>query len=194
MDLEVVAPLAENGRNEGVQKTPLALALVGLPGVGKTTVASLAAAMLDVLVIDIDSQFEKIFKMTIANCFAEHGEGFFRQCEERILLDAVAGDAGVISTGGGVVVQPSNRTLLKCNTFCIYLFDIPDAIFQRVGLFSQRPMFESVDALEKLRSLHSSRHAHYIESAHETLDINGLTALQTAEKVLSLYKNGRTDL
>jgi shikimate kinase len=169
------------------------LALVGLPGVGKTTVAAIVAEMLDVPLVDIDSQFEKLFKLTIAGCFSGRGEDFFRESESHLLLAALSGVSSIVSTGGGIVLASLNRSLLRRKSFCIYLHDTPDAIFERIGCLGSRPIFNSVDALNKLGSLYLSRHPLYIESAHETLDVNGLSALLVAEKAVSLYKNDRTD-
>ena len=94
----------------------MAKVLLGFMGAGKSTIARNLAPDF----VDMDTLIEERLGMPIARFFSEKGEAAFRQIEEEVLADLLKTDQ-VISTGGGIVISPRNRALLKQNPDNIYL-------------------------------------------------------------------------
>ena len=87
--------------------------LVGLPGSGKTTVGRQLARRLQLPFADSDHAIEARLGCSIREFFEREGEARFRDVEEEVIDSLTAGPAGVLSTGGGVVIRPANREHLK---------------------------------------------------------------------------------
>src|SRR5690606_36205647 len=92
---------------EGAQKGPLegSLVLVGLMGVGKSTIGRRLAARLGLPFVDADEEIEKAAGMTIQDIFDRHGEPAFRDGERRVIARLIDGKPKVIATGGGAFVN-----------------------------------------------------------------------------------------
>jgi len=89
------------------------LYLVGLMGVGKSTVGKKLASRLGMSFIDCDQELERRNGVTVTTIFDIEGEAGFRKRETRLLEELAEQDIGIIATGGGVVTQQANRELLK---------------------------------------------------------------------------------
>jgi shikimate dehydrogenase len=97
------------------------IALIGMPGCGKSTVGRIFAQMTGRPFADIDERVEAAAGKSIPQIFAEDGEETFRQLETRILGGEARKSGMVIATGGGVVTRPENLDLLRQNSFIVYL-------------------------------------------------------------------------
>jgi shikimate kinase len=81
--------------------------------------------------------------------------------------------AGVLSTGGGVVLRESNRVNLRSRTRVVYLNSTPDELFRRLKHDKSRPLLQVADPLGRLRDLHTQRDPLYRETAHFNIDSGG---------------------
>lgn len=147
-----------------------ALALVGLPGSGKTTVGRQLARRLGVDFIDTDAVIEQHLGESIRSFFEREGEDRFRDVETEVLLGLIAGlPAGgapaVLSTGGGIVLRPANRAALASAAATLYLRSSPEELFRRLRHDTQRPLLQVADPLKKLRDLFHVRDPLYRETA-----------------------------
>ena len=155
----------------------MAKVLLGFMGAGKSTIAR----GLDPDFVDMDAMLEERLGMSIARFFEEKGEAAFRQVEEEVLADLLKTDQ-VISTGGGIVISPRNRDLLKENSDNIYLKADFETLYQRISADkdNQRPLFLN-NSKEDLAAIFNERQAWYEEVATKVIDVTTLTPKQIVE-------------
>lgn len=157
----------------------MAKVLLGFMGAGKSTIAR----ELDPNYIDMDVLIEKRIGMSIAEFFAEKGEGAFRQIESEVLAELLKTEQ-VVSTGGGVVISPLNRDLLKTNSDNIYLKADFETLYQRISADknNQRPLFLS-KTKEELQKIFQERESWYEEVASKVVDVTRLSPEEIAEEL-----------
>jgi shikimate kinase len=146
------------------------LALIGLPGSGKSTVGRQLARRLQLPFFDSDHVIEQRLGCTIRAYFEREGEDRFRDVEESVIDELTGNQEGVLSTGGGVVLRAANRQHLRERTRVIYLNSSPDALFRRLRHDMNRPLLQVADPLGRLRELHTLRDPLYRETAHFTIE------------------------
>jgi shikimate kinase len=146
------------------------IALVGMPGGGKSTVGRQLARRISATFWDTDAAIEKTIGCTIGQFFEQHGEARFREVEEAVLAKMVGADGGVIATGGGIVTRGANRVLLREHTHCVYLRSSPEELFRRLRHDTKRPLLQVADPLSKLRQLFAERDPLYREAAHFVIE------------------------
>ena len=157
----------------------MAKVLLGFMGSGKTTIAR----KLDPDFVDMDALLEDRLGMPIARFFEEKGEAAFRQLEEEVLADLLKTDK-VISTGGGIVISPRNRALLKQNPDNIYLKADFETLYQRISADkdNQRPLFLK-NSKEGLAAIFDERQAWYEEVASQIVDVSNLNPDEIIEEL-----------
>lgn len=163
---------------ESVQR----IVLIGLSGVGKSSVGGLLADRLGWRMIDTDQQIEHAFGAAIPDIFLAHGEAAFRQQERSSVLDALANDQVVISCGAGAVVDPSLWTsdlLGRGDTLVVSLDADPETSLQRLvsqaqaeGANVERPMLAGSDPLARIVALKGQRQESY-DAADITIITDG---------------------
>ena len=157
----------------------MAKVLLGFMGAGKSTIAR----GLDPDFVDMDAMLEERLGMSIARSFEEKGEAAFRQIEEEVLADLLKTDQ-VISTGGGIVISPRNRDLLKENSDNIYLKADFETLYQRISADedNQRPLFLK-NSKEGLAAIFNERKAWYEEVASQIVDVSSLNPDEIIEEL-----------
>ena len=157
----------------------MAKVLLGFMGSGKTTIAR----KLDPDFVDMDALLEDRLGMPIARFFEEKGEAAFRQLEEEVLSDLLKTDK-VISTGGGIVISPRNRALLKQNPDNIYLKADFETLYQRISADkdNQRPLFLK-NSKEDLAVIFKERQAWYEEVASQIVNVSSLNPDEIIEEL-----------
>jgi shikimate kinase len=146
------------------------LALVGLPGSGKSTVGRQLGRRLGLSFQDSDHVIEQRIGCSIRSFFEREGEAAFRDLEQQVIAELAQGEPCVLATGGGAVLRPANRQILRERTHAIYLRSAPEEVFRRLKHDVQRPLLQVSDPLQRLRELHAARDPLYAETAHFVID------------------------
>lgn len=131
--------------------------LVGMMGVGKTTVGRRLAQRLHVDFADADQAIVDAAGMAITEIFARFGEGYFRDGERRVIARLLDGRPKVLATGGGAFVCDATRALILERATAIWLHADLDTLVERVGRRQHRPLLHGRDARSALRELSVAR-------------------------------------
>ncbi len=170
----------------GMSPTCDHLVLVGLMGVGKTTVGKRLAEILGWSLVDSDAQVEARVGRTVREIFERDGEPAFRVLETEALRDALDGPGPtIVAAAGGVVLSEENRRLLqRPNVEVVWLRADPSVLVARAATGDHRPLLED-DPAGVLARMAVDREPLYREVADVTIDVAGLTPDQVAETVLA---------
>jgi len=147
------------------------IALVGMPGGGKSTVGRQLARQLGMRFIDTDSEIEARIGEPIRAFFDRAGEAAFRDLESEVLAEILTREGEfVLATGGGIVLREANRQMLRNAATVLYLRSTPEELFRRLRHDTQRPLLQVRDPLQKLRELYMQRNPLYRSCAHFVLE------------------------
>ena len=146
------------------------IVLVGLPGVGKSTVGPAVAGALHIDFVDLDEAISNQVGLPASDIIREQGEPAFRAIEAATLRTLLEEDI-VIATGGGVVVTEACRDLLKREAMVLWLDAEVDVLLTRVQA-GDRPLLAG-DLSERLGQLRIERASWYREVASKQIDANG---------------------
>ncbi|MGE0773490.1 MAG: shikimate kinase [Sphingomonadaceae bacterium] len=136
--------------------------LIGLMGVGKSTVGKRLAARLNLPFVDADHAIEEAAGLSVPEIFERFGEAHFRDGERRVIARLVEGEPKVIATGGGAFMQPDTRRLILDRAIAIWLDADVDVLVERVRRRSgSRPLLKNRDEREVLRELAAVRNPVY---------------------------------
>jgi shikimate kinase len=169
------------------------IVLVGMMGVGKSSVGRRLAARLSIPFVDADSEIENAAKMTIPEIFARHGEAYFRSGEARVHARLLDSGPQVLATGGGAFMNEDTRALIKLKGVSIWLHADLDVLLRRTSKRrSDRPLLQTEDPTATLRALLAEREPTYAladltvqsrEVPHEAIVADVMTALAAYLKV-----------
>ena len=158
--------------------------LVGLMGAGKSTVGRILARRLGKRFVDTDHEIEKRNGVTIPVIFEIEGEDGFRRREQEVLADLAQEQDLVLSTGGGIVLKPENREVLRNHGFVVYLNARPELLAERTRHDRTRPLLNVEDPLTRLRELHGVRDPLYREVAHAVVETGRGAPQQVVQAIL----------
>ncbi len=167
------------------RQSPPHLILVGLPGVGKTTIGRAAARQLSRKFLDFDEEIEKRSGMNVREIFRLKGEEHFRALEFALTKELSGSGGMVLSPGGGWITQTDSVELLRSAGRIIYLRASPEAVAKRLKRVETRPLLAGRDPVVALRELYAKRRALY-ETADIVLDTERLARQQLITKLVEL--------
>ncbi len=140
------------------------IVLVGMMGVGKTSVGRKLAQVLHLPFVDADEEIVSAAQMSIAEMFERYGEAYFRDGERRVIARLVDGDRKVIGTGGGAFVNAETRAMILARTVAVWLDSEVETLLERVGRKDSRPLLRNGDPREILTRLRTERAPFYAEA------------------------------
>lgn len=164
------------------------ITLVGYRGTGKSTVAALLAARYGCTWADADAVLEERLGTTIATLVRDRGEAAFRDAETAVLRDLLAGDVGVLATGGGVVLRAENRDLLRHRGRPVVWLTAPaDVVRGRLAADpltpDRRPALAGADPLAEIDEALAVRAPLYREVADAAFDTAGTPPAEVADRI-----------
>lgn len=140
------------------------IALVGLMGVGKTSVGRRLAHALGLPFRDADVEVESAAGRSIPQIFADLGEPAFREGERRVIGRLLEGPPHVLATGGGAFISPETRALIKAHAISIWLKTDLEVLARRIGRKDNRPLLAGKDPMDVLRAQAEARYPAYAEA------------------------------
>jgi shikimate kinase len=158
--------------------------LVGMMGVGKTTVGRLLAERLGIPFLDSDAQVVANTGRTVPEIFAESGEAAFRAEESKALRQAAQGDDAVVAVAGGAVLDPANRAVLKGAGPVVWLRASVETMAKRVGRGDGRPLLDE-DPGVALARLYPVRRPLYESLADVVVDVDDVRPEEVVEKIVA---------
>ena len=140
------------------------IVLVGLMGVGKSSVGKKLAQRLSLPFVDADDAIEEAHDLSIAEIFEKFGEPYFRDGERRVIARLMDGRPKVIATGGGAFMQAETRALILSHAYSIWIDANIETLVQRVARRNTRPLLVGRDPAEVLGELAAVRNPVYAEA------------------------------
>ncbi len=169
------------------------IVLVGLMGVGKTTVGRRLAKRLGMGFVDSDHEIELAAGMSVGDIFDTYGEEDFRSGERRVIARLLDGKPQVVATGGGAFINAKTRAMIKSAGLSIWLDADIDVLVERTSRRDTRPLLKQGDPETILRKLAEERAPLYAEA-----DLKVTSSVGPHEKVVdhmlkALRKFGQTN-
>ena len=157
--------------------------LVGLMGVGKSTVGRRLAALLQRDFVDADEEIEDAAQMSISEIFSEFGEAYFRDGERRVIARLIEERHGVIATGGGAFVNEETRALILDQAIAVWIDADIATLVERTSRRNTRPLLRQGDPEKILTRLHSERKPFYSQAPIHIRSEDG-PHMTTANRIL----------
>jgi shikimate kinase len=164
--------------------------IIGMTGVGKTTIAKLLSKALDYNFADIDKAIEDRCGVDIPTIFAIEGESGFRYRETEELSKILSYTNYIISTGGGIVTRPENLDLMsKSNSAIIYLTADIKNIIRRVSYnIKKRPLLDQTNLEVNINNIYNQRHHLYTQIANIIIDTTDSNINKTLSNIVKSLK------
>jgi shikimate kinase len=161
--------------------------LTGFMGCGKTSVGRILSARLGYEFVDLDEAIVNDAGVTIKEIFSSQGEPAFRELETRVLSALAARTGRVVSTGGGAVIAPQNRELMRKSGSIVNLTATVEAIVCRLTGDCDRPLLQNDPSLERVRSMLAAREEFYAD-ADLRIDTTDKSVQAVADEIIDSLK------
>ena len=164
--------------------TPTNIALIGFMGSGKTSIGKYLARTLGYKFLDSDRLVEKKANCSIAEIFEKQGEKKFRELESAVLKDLFGKKNIVLATGGGAILDPQNRTILRDLGTVVWIHATTDTLFDRAIRDTKRPLLNVEYPRQTFNELLKKRLPIYEASCHVQIDTTNLSYEPTIESIV----------
>ncbi len=163
------------------------LILLGMMGVGKSTIGKILAKKLKFRLFDTDKLIEKKNLMTIAEIFKKKGEDFFRDQEEKIVTNCLDGKRKVISLGGGAFINKKIRDTVLLSGVSFFLDVDLKILCLRLEKSKKRPLLTGKNLKTNLTNIMESRQTIY-KLANHKINCNNLKPNEIADQIMKRYE------
>lgn len=149
--------------------------IIGMMGSGKTTLGKILAKHFELIFLDMDLLIEERESSTISKIFHDQGELYFRIVEKDVLFN-ISGSEKIISTGGGIIINPENVLLMKARGHVIYLNASPSILVKRLANdIDNRPLLDYNSLNKKIVELYNNRKNLYEAAADDIVNVDNLS-------------------
>jgi shikimate kinase len=162
--------------------------LIGPMGSGKTAVGRRLATLLGLPFFDSDAEIEKRTGVDIRYIFEKEGEARFRERERDVIADLTALEGVVVATGGGVILDATNRERLATTGTIVYLETTIDTLVRRTKAAKTRPLLMSDDPRAVLERMMLARRPLYEQAADVRIETTGRQVRAVAADILERLK------
>ena len=166
------------------------LVLLGMMGVGKTTIGKIVAKKQGLQFIDTDQNIEEKCAMKISEIFKKKGEKFFRIEEEKVILKALKKSDCVIALGGGAFINKIIRSNILKNTISVWLDINLKTLNKRVKWNKKRPLLNENNNQKKIYELYSERKNIYRLANHKIV-CDDMSKENIVKKIMIFYENNQ---
>ena len=163
------------------------LVLLGMMGVGKSTIGKIVAKKQKLEFIDTDNRIEEKFSMEIVDIFKKKGEEFFRIEEEKEVLQSIEKSNCVIALGGGAFINEAIRNKILKKTTSIWLDCDLKILYDRIKWNKKRPLLNNEDVQKKIDDLYAKRKNIY-KLANYKINCDNQNKENIVEKIISFYE------
>lgn len=175
--------------SKGIQSRsllPRHIILIGFMGAGKTTVGKGLSKMLGLPFVDLDEAIVAQEGMSVSQIFEEKGEAAFRELEAKMLRQILQGEGGILSCGGGIILNPDNITCLKEAGAVFWLRAQPDTLYQRLRGDTGRPLLKDKLTLTYIDALLTERWGKYLAAADHMVETDGRSTEEIGEEIIKM--------
>lgn len=159
--------------------------LIGMPGAGKTTVGKLLAKRTGATFMDVDREIVIRTGVTITSIFDIEGETAFRARETALIAELVTNTNMVLATGGGAILSPENRVILRANGHVVYLKARLDELWERTRRDTNRPLLAHANPQAVLAQLFAVREPLYKQTAHLSVETGRQSVGRLADYIVN---------
>src|SRR5690554_1540856 len=147
--------------------------LVGMMGVGKSTIGRKLAQLFHLPFADADDEIEKAAQMSVSEIFERFGEEYFRDGERRVIARLLDSGPMVVATGGGAFAQAATRALILERGIAVWLDSDVATLVDRVSRNDNRPLLRAGDPVEIITRLKAERESAYAEATIKVMSNSG---------------------
>ena len=159
-----------------------------MPGSGKSTIGKGLAKSLGRPFVDLDHEIESRCGVAIPVIFEIEGEQGFRKRETQVLEEVAAQSNAVVATGGGAILAPHNRAVLKANGTVIYLKASIEELFRRTSRDRNRPLLATNDPKLRLQELFEHRSPIYDAMADLVVETGSTSVSSVVQQIVTRIK------
>lgn len=156
-------------------------------GTGKSTIGNYLAKELGWTLLDTDTEIETLEKCSIRTLFEEKGEAYFREQETALCQTLSAQSQTIISTGGGIVLNPENIKTLRENGFVVWLKATAATLKKRLHTDQTRPLLMQTSEDDPITTRLNNRAPLYQQTAHFSVDTDTQTPEDIAQTIIDEY-------
>jgi shikimate kinase len=160
--------------------------LIGYRGTGKSTVGTIVAARLGLILFSTDAEIVKSAGQSIPEIVEQHGWEYFRDLEAKVCRELAGRTGLVVDTGGGAILRPRNVEVLKETGRLFWLTASVETIAERIGQNSQRPSLTGTKSfLDEIQDVLRERTPKYQAAADYVIETDRKPATQVADEILA---------
>ena len=163
------------------------LFLTGFMGTGKSSVGVVVAQRTGLRYFDLDRIIVEKTGMSVTDIFNRHGESFFRRLETEALEQTLCEPGIVVATGGGAVIAPGNRNMMRRAGYIVNLSAPPEVIRARVEASDERPLLKNRKTVAEIAKMLEAREPFYSD-ADIRIDTDGKNIEDVAAEIVSFFE------